>query len=106
MGRILINCLVVLSFLVGVAPASAVVLHQLSERSNDPETPLEREEAVARSAVSRAASKRDGKHSAVDLPGRMITIPAAAQSISSVLRQAPSASSPPHLRQLYGVLRI
>jgi len=56
--------------------------------------------------MSRAASKRDGKHGAVDLPGRMITIPAAAQSISSVLRQAPSASSPPHLRQLYGVLRI
>ena len=107
MDRIFINCLVVLSFLLGVAPASAFVLRELSESSTDPETPLEREEAVARSAVSRGASKRSGKLGAADLPRQFIFIPAAAQSIcSQALALAPSASSPPRLRQLYGVLRI
>ena len=107
MGRTLINCLLVLSLVLGVAPAGAVFPHELSERSTEPGTPLEREEAVARSAVSRAASNRSGKYSPADLPGRLIIITAAPQSISAQpLPLAPSVSSPPHLHQLYGVLRI
>ena len=107
MSRILINCLIVLSLLVGAAPASAVVLHELSEGSTDPETPLERHEAAARSSGARQVSKRGGKHSPADLPGRMIIITAAAQSVGTqTLALAPSTSSPPHLHQLYGVLRI
>src|SRR5512140_3299243 len=80
-GRLLITCLVVLSLLVGVAPVSVVVLHELSERSTDPEPPLERDEAGARFSVSRAASKQGGKHRAADLPGPIMVI-TAAQSVS------------------------
>lgn len=106
MGRILINCVVMLSLFLGVAPVSAVVLHELSERSTDPETPLEREEAAAGIRVSRAASKPGGKHRAAELPGPMLII-TAAQSVSSpTLPLAPSTTSPPPLHRLYGVLRI
>lgn len=105
-GRILTNFLVVLSLLFGVAPMSVVVVHELSERSTDPETPLEREEAAARLGVSRAASKSGGKHRAADLPGKM-TIIAAAQSVASQTLAFPlSAVSPLPLHTLYGVLRI
>jgi hypothetical protein len=106
-GRLLIKCLVVLSLLVGVAPVSVAVLHELSERSTDPETPLERDEAVARFSVSRAASKQGGKHRAADLPGPMMIITAAPSvSLQTLPRGAPSTNSSPPLLQLYGVLRI
>lgn len=102
----LINCLVVLSLLLGVAPAGVDVLHELSARSNDLDTPLEREEAAARVSVSPAASKPGDKYRAAEFPGRKMIITAAQSVSSQKLALAPSSSSPPHLHQLYGVLRI
>ena len=106
MGRILINCLVVVSLFLGFAPLSVVVLQELSERSTDPETPTEREETAARSSGLRLAYKRSGKYGSADLPGRMIVV-AASHSVSS---QTPPLAvytiSPPHLHPLSGVLRI
>jgi len=106
-GRILTNCLVVLSLIIGVWPAGAVVLRELSERSTEPETPVEREEAVARSAGSREASKRGGKPRLAEFPGPLTIITAVTKTISlQTIQLAPTNSAPPHLRQLYGVLRI
>jgi len=106
-GRILTNCLVVLSLIFGVWPAGGVVLRELSERSTEPETPVEREETVARSAVSREASKRGGKQRLAEFPGPLTIITAVAKTVSlQTLQLAPFNGAPPHLRQLYGVLRI
>ena len=90
-----------------MAPASAVVVRQPGERSTDPETPLEREEALARSTVSRSASKIPGKPRRARLSEALTIITTIAQPVSmQALLLASSASSAPHLRQHHGVLRI
>jgi hypothetical protein len=106
-GRIVFNCLLILGLVFSLAPARTVTVHEVSERSTDPETPLEREEAQARSAVSRSAPKVAGKHRRAILPGSFTIITAAVQSVSPhALSLVRSSSSPPDLHQRHGVLRI
>jgi hypothetical protein len=106
MVRILINWLLVLGLSLGAAPASAVVVHELSRTSTETETPLEREEAVARSAVSRSTSQLGAKHQRFAVTGRFIIATAARTDRSQRLALTPSTDSPPRLHQMYGVYRI
>jgi len=106
-AQILINWLLAFSLVLGVSPISAVALHEQSERSAEPETPLEREEATARSGASRAAPKRADKSSLADLSRILILISAAPKSGRS--QSMPFAIAPrsqQNLHQLLGVFRI
>jgi hypothetical protein len=106
-ARILINYLLAFSLVLGVSPISAVALYEQSERSAEPETPLEREEATARPGASRAAPKRAGKPTLADLPRILIPISAAPKSVRS---QSMPFAIPPrsqqNLHQVLGVFRI
>jgi len=106
MVRVFVNWLLVLGLVLGAAPASAVVVHELSQTSAEPETPLEREEAVARSAVFRSSPRPGTKRQQVAITGRFIIATAAGSDVSLAPPRTSSTDSPHRLHQIYGVYRI
>jgi len=104
---IIVNCLLVLSLILGIAPANGGALQEQSEGSADTGNPFEQEEAAARSGTARAALKRGAERLLLDVTGRLIAFTVTTKSDSSPpLPFGYPTNSPPHRHRLYGVFRI